>query len=57
MPFYSEDSAVDHQRKYWEIILRKNLGKRKKIVTAYITSSLKPFIVNDRIEKIEYQKE
>ena len=37
---------------YWEIILRKNLGKRKKIVTAYITSSLKPFIVNDRIEKM-----
>ncbi|MBI2888293.1 MAG: hypothetical protein HYY10_00010 [Candidatus Liptonbacteria bacterium] len=41
---------------YWEIILRKNLGKRKKIVSAYLTSSPKPFVINDRIEKIEYLK-
>ena len=41
---------------YWEIILKKNRKSRKKIATAFRTSSLKPLVVNDRIEKIVYQR-
>lgn len=41
---------------YWEIILKKKPKTRKRIATAYITSSLKYAIINDRIEKIKYQR-
>jgi hypothetical protein len=41
---------------YWEVILRKNISGRKKIVSAYITYSPEPFVVNDRIEKIIFSR-
>ena len=45
------------EQEYWEIILKKNPGKRRKIVTAYITSAPGYAIINNRIETLEYKRE
>ena len=41
---------------YWEVILRKNVGKRKKIVSAYLAYSPEPYLVNERIERIIFSR-
>lgn len=41
---------------YWEIIIEKRPGKKKKLVTAYITSAPEYAMINNRIEEIEYKK-
>lgn len=41
---------------YWEIIIEKRPGKKKKLATAYITSAPEYAMINDRIEEIEYKR-
>ena len=41
---------------YWEIILVKHPGNKKKIATAYITSAPEYAMINDRIEEIKYKR-
>lgn len=45
------------EREYWEIILKKPLGKRMKIATAFVTSAPEYAIINDRVETLEYKRE
>ncbi|PIR87974.1 MAG: hypothetical protein COU10_01685 [Candidatus Harrisonbacteria bacterium CG10_big_fil_rev_8_21_14_0_10_45_28] len=41
---------------YWEIVLKRPNKARKRIATAYITSSPEYAMINNRIEKVEFQR-
>ncbi len=57
---YRQIIKIDKKKKsadelrYWEVILKKIVKKKKRIATAFMTSSLDYAMINTRIEKVIY---